>query len=343
MKHILCKLAFKMLVGVFMGSLFMPTYAEDGPIRQRLKERWLQKAQQKDAPEANADTKDPIAKQGDYLFKIEHDGLTRMYRVHVPAKYDPASAAPLLFAFHGGGGNMEFQANDTNYGLVTLSEKEGAIVVFPNGTSKLKSGMFATWNAGNCCGDARDNKVDDVGFVRKIVANLTHQMNIDKNRIYATGMSNGAMMSYRLACEMPDVFTGIAAVAGTDNTQLCHPAKPISILHIHAKNDSMVLFTGGAGPDSRYKEAVTNFTSVPDTLTKWVRLNACSPTPRRILEKEGAYCDVYESCKGNAQVQLCVTEAGGHSWPGGVKRRGKEPASQAISANEVMWEFFKQK
>ncbi len=220
---------------------------------------------------------------------------------------------------------MDYQANDAIYGQITASEREGFVAVFPNGFSRFKTGRFATWNAGTCCGAARDRNIDDVGFIRQLVAKVTGQMNIDRNRIYATGMSNGGLMSYRLACEMSDVFKAIAPVAGTDNTRSCTP--------------SHVLFTGGAGPDARDKSVVTDFTSVAGTVSKWVRLNGCSNTPRRILEKAGAYCEVYSPCQGRAEVQLCVTEAGGHSWPGARKTRG-EPASQAISANEVMWDFF---
>lgn len=318
----------------------LPSCAQNGPVRQMLKERWLQKAQQQEPSEANADIEIPITKPGDYIFKIQHNGLTRMYRVHVPAKYNPAVPAPLLFALHGGGGSMDVQANDTAYGHIAKSEIESAVVVFPNGTSRLKSGKLATWNAGRCCGFARDSGIDDVGFIRQIVANLTRQMNIDRGRIYSTGMSNGGLMSYRLACEMPDVFTAIAAVAGTDNTRSCSPSKPVSILHIHAKNDQLVLFNGGLGPKTREKDLVTDFTSVPDTISKWVRINGCPVAPRRVLDKEGAYCEVYAPCRENTKVQLCVTETGDHSWPGGVKLRRGEPTSQAISANDVMWEFF---
>jgi polyhydroxybutyrate depolymerase len=300
----------------------------------------MQRQQQKAASEANANADAKITKPGDYTFTIQHDGLTRTYRIHVPAGYDPATPAPLLFALHGGGGSMDYQANDTYYGQISKSNSEGFIAVFPHGFSKLKNGKFATWNAGNCCGGARDQNVDDVGFIRQIVTNLTGQMNIDRNRIYATGMSNGGLMSYRLACEMSDVFKAIAPVAGTDNTRSCAPGNPVAILHIHARNDSHVLFTGGAGQDSLAKSKVTDFTSVADTVSKWVRLNGCAATPRRVLEKAGAYCEVYSPCWGNAQVQLCVTETGGHSWPGGVKPRGGEPPSQAISANDVMWDFF---
>ena len=146
-------------------------------------------------------------------------------------------------------------------------------------------------------------------------------------------------MAYRLACEMSDVFKAIASVAGTDNTRSCTPGNPVSILHIHARDDAHVLFTGGAGEKSVDKSQVTDYTSVADTIAKWARLDGCTSAPRRILAKAGAYCEVQSQCQGNAQVQLCVTATGGHSWPGARKTRA-DPASQAISANDIMWDFF---
>jgi polyhydroxybutyrate depolymerase len=281
---------------------------------------------------------------GDYSFTLQHDGLARMYRVHIPAKYVAATPAPLLVALHGGGGNMDLQADDTLYGQTTKSESEGAIVVFPNGFSRLASGKFATWNAGNCCGAARDRQVDDVGFIRKVVAQVSTRWNVDRNRIYATGMSNGAMMAYRLACDAPDVFKAIAAVAGTDNTRECRPARPISILHIHAKDDTHVLFGGGAGPDSADAAVVTDYVSVPNTIAKWVRQDACTAAAQRVLDKPGATCELHASCQGGARVQLCVTDTGGHSWPGGTKtRRAAAVPSHALSANDAMWDFFERR
>ncbi|QDZ26812.1 PHB depolymerase family esterase [Noviherbaspirillum sp. UKPF54] len=319
-------------------ALAPPSSAADGPLRQWLKERRLQRQQQ-----GAADAGERITQPGDYRFELEHGGLTRTYRVHVPAKYDPATPAPLLVALHGGGGSMDYQADDARYGLIGKSEREGFVALFPNGFSKLRSGKFATWNAGNCCGGARDENIDDAGFIRQAVDRLTRQMNIDRNRVYATGMSNGGMMAYRLACEMPDVFRAIASVAGTDNTRSCNPKSPVAVLHIHARNDNHVLFAGGAGPGLPDASKVTDFTSVADTVAKWVQLDGCSAKPRRILDKDGAYCELHAPCRGQAEVELCVTESGGHSWPGGQKARGDEPPSQAISANDVMWEFFKRR
>jgi polyhydroxybutyrate depolymerase len=242
-----------------------------------------------------------------------------------------------VFALHGGGGSMDIQANDAFYGQISKSEQAGYVVVFPNGLSKRKSGMLATWNAGNCCAQARDKDVDDVGFVREVIQRLSAQLNIDAQRIFADGISNGGMMAYRLACEMPDVFKAIASVAGTDNTRACSPKLPISILHIHARNDDTELFDGGAG---RKSSRVTEFVSVPDSIAKWVKLNGCNAAPQRVFENAGAYCDAYRPCRGGVEVKLCVTVTGGHSWPGGKKPRSEATTSDALSATDVIWDFF---
>lgn len=310
-------------------------------LAERIKERWKERARQrKQGADAAPDVAQPvqtITAPGDYVFSMPHQGHQRSYRLHVPASYTSGVPAALVLSLHGGGGNMDYQANDAYYGQISKSEQVGFIAVFPNGYSKLPGGKLATWNAGNCCGAARDDMADDVGFIRALVQRLQTQLNIDRKRIFANGMSNGGMMSYRLACELSDVFRAIASVAGTDNTASCTPLVPISVLHIHAKDDELELFGGGAG---RQRAAVTSFVAVPDSIAKWVRLNGCSANPRRVLEVSGAYCDVYAPCRGGAEVKLCVTETGGHSWPGGTKPRGGTPGSTALSATDVIAEFF---
>ncbi len=279
---------------------------------------------------------------GDYEFRFRHDGRMRHYLVHVPRSFDPAARSAVVIGLHGGGGHAAHFAKDENYGVISASEKYGFIAVMPNGYSENRRGHFATWNAGACCGDARDQSIDDVGFIAEVMARVKRQAAIDDARVYAMGMSNGGLMAYRLACERPDLVRGIMAVAGTDNTLACNPSRPTPVLHIHAINDTHVLFEGGAGPDAfRDASKVTEFVSVPATIAKWVRLNGAQETPIRTLTVDGAYCDLHAAKAGGAPVQLCVTEAGGHSWPGAAKgRRGKEPPSQAINANDVMWAFF---
>jgi polyhydroxybutyrate depolymerase len=307
---------------------------------ERLKERRAQRMQQQHAePQGESDVSARITKPGDYTYTIEHDGLKRSYLVHVPPGYDASKPTPLLVSLHGGGASMSYQASEENYGQISKSDRSGFIVAFPNGYSRQgPSGKLATWNAGTCCGPARDKNIDDVGFIRQMLDNLHKQLNIDRQKIFATGMSNGGLMAHRLACEMSETFKAIAPVAGTDNTKSCNPKNPVSVMQIHAKNDDHLPFNGGMGVKSM-GSAVTNFTSVPESISRWVKRDACSASPKRVLEKQGAYCDRY-ACQGNSAVELCVTDSGAHSWPGTHKSRASEPPSQAIVANDVMWDFF---
>ena len=316
---------------------------ESGALRERLRDRVAERAGQRLAAEAPPATLlkagARIPAPGRYEIRLRHGGQERMALVHVPRSWTAGGSMPLVMALHGAGGGALHQADDGNYGLVTKAEEAGFIAVFPNGISPARSGMLATWNAGNCCGRARDENVDDVGFLRAVVTDVQRRTGVDAARVYAIGMSNGAMMAYRLACEASDVFRGIMAVAGTDNTRSCRPATPVPVLHIHARNDDRVLFEGGAGAVFRNEALVSDFVSVPVTIDKWVKLNAASPRPRRVLTVPGATCDLHAAAAGGAPVQLCVTETGGHSWPGSGKPRGEAP-STAIHANDVMWDFF---
>ncbi len=320
-------------------SLQHSTHAQT--LRERLQQRQQQRAAKTEDGSNNSNK--PITGPGDYRFSLQSAGRERHYLLHVPRSYDAAHPAPLLMALHGGGGNMEFQASDANYGLITASEKHGFIAVFPNGIGALGGDKLATWNAGNCCGKARDENVDDVGFLRAVVADVQARLVIDKARIYATGMSNGGMMAQRLACEAADIFSAIAPVAGSDNTRGdCKPARPIAVIEFHALDDDHVLFKGGAGADAfPNRKQVTEFTSVPETISRWVQRNQCSATAKPVLDVPGAHCEEHAGCSGGASVRLCTTDTGGHSWPGADRtRQGKAPASQAISANELMWAFF---
>ena len=266
----------------------------------------------------------------------------RKVLVHVPAGYDAAHPAPLVLAFHGGGGDAAYMADDSRYGLQRQADRSGFIVAFPNGASKLPGGRFATWNAGGCCGYARDQGSDDVGFARAVVSAIEGRYAVDANRVFATGMSNGGMMAHRLACDAADVFRAVASVAGTDATTQCNPSRPVSVLHIHARDDDHVLFDGGAGPGAfRDQSSVMNFVSVPETIARWVQRDQCSGSAQRLLQVPGAYCNAYRNCAGGAQVQLCVTDTGGHSWPGADRvRPGKEAASTALDASATIWRFF---
>lgn len=286
----------------------------------------------------------PIRTGGDYRFDFKFDQQSRKYELHVPRSYDADKPTPLIVALHGGGGDADIMSSDDFYGLITKSEQAGFVIAFPSGVSPLGAGgILATWNAGKCCGRARDKKVDDVGFIRAVVQRVAATANIDPNRVFAIGMSNGGMMAYRLACDAPDVFRGIMSVAGTDNTDDCHPARPVAILHIHARDDDKVLFDGGAGNAFRRNTGIVNdFTSVPDTISKWVALDHAAEAPKRVLSAKGATCELHVAGSGGAPVELCVTDTGGHSWPGNKSkpRAAAAKPSMAINADNLMWDFF---
>lgn len=331
---------------IIMTACFTLTIGQSAASAGQIATSAQERLKQKIADRKSGDTGKArlvTTRNGYAVYALRHDGIERRYMVHVPRKYNPRKPVPLLLALHGGGGDMEYMAKDKFYGLTPKADKEGFIVVYPNGYSGLKSGKLATWNGGECCGAARDKNIDDVGFLKKVVENVSAQWNIDRERIFATGMSNGGIMAHRLACELPDIFKGVAPVAGTDNTKACSPSRPVSVLTIHALDDTHVLYNGGAGKDVfRNPDMVTEFTSVPETVDRWVRRNNCRNESRRILSVEGAYCDLYDGCADGARVEVCTTTTGGHSWPGGYKPAGRAdtPPSQAISANDVMWNFF---
>ena len=276
-----------------------------------------------------------ISAPGDYRFSFVHDGITREYLVHVPRSYRGA-ATPMLLALHGGGGSADFQADDSRYKLISKSESAGFIVVFPNGYSRL-GGVLATWNAGACCGAAQKNNVDDVGFLGEVIRRVERQANVDRSRVFMTGMSNGALMSWRMACEASDLIRGIAPVEGTDNTTHCTPSRPVPVIEFHSLDDDHIPLNGGKGVSALTD---TNFASVPATQAKWVALDRASPAAKRVLTVSGAHCDLHPARAGAAPVELCLTDAGGHSWPGGGTQQGRKQPSMAISANDLMWSFF---
>lgn len=284
----------------------------------------------KDAPGAGLKT-----------FQLRSGDRDRKYMVYRPPSFKSDGQGAVVFALHGGGGHMELQAEDKFYHFRSTADRHGFLVVFPNGTGRFPRGRLSTWNAGECCAYARDKKVDDVGFIRAIVQEMEKTYRFDKKKVFATGMSNGGMMTYRLACEASDIFRAIAPVAGTDGMPDCQPKHAVSVFHIHSRKDEQVSFLGGRGKDAAPKDMVNEFKAVPETVAKWVKLNGCGEKPKKEVDTDKLKCDLYEGCHEGRQVRLCVTEDGGHSWPGGVKprNRGPEP-SKAIDATEEIWKFF---
>lgn len=265
---------------------------------------------------------------------LEHGGRTRSFRVHVPPGLVPGVSVPLVLAFHGGGGSGE-QLELRSSGMNDVADREGFVVVYPDGT-----GTIRTWNAGGCCGAAVRDDVDDVGFVTALLDHLEGALCIDTAGVFAAGMSNGAMLTHRLACELSDRLAAIAPVAGLNVASVCESSDRVAILEIHGTADGHVPWEGGLGCGP----AGVAFPSVDDTIAAWRARNGCSSDTSVWATQGDGTCNAYMGCEGD--VVLCAVEGGGHSWPGGlppadvVDCPADGPQSTTFFASEQIWRFF---
>jgi polyhydroxybutyrate depolymerase len=277
---------------------------------------------------------------GDYTRSLPVGKRTRTYVLHIPRSYDGSKPFPVVLAFHGGASNAEQMVDFC--GLNEKADQAGFLVVYPNGTGRSEKAL--TWNGGNCCGYAVLNKVDDVAFVRALLDDLAGVATINPRRVYATGMSNGAIMAYRLASELSERIAAIAPVSGPMGTEQCHPRRPVSVLHFHGTDDEFAPFNGGKGAKS---VSGTDFYSVAHSIHAWVKANGCPDQPREDRwpdkSRDGTRitCKTYGPGKEGAEVVLVIIDGGGHTWPGReprVRLLGK--STKNISANDLMWDFF---
>ncbi len=274
-------------------------------------------------------------KLGDHVLALTVGQQGRTYLLHLPPVYDGKRSLPLVIVLHGGGGNAPGAVRMT--GFSEKADKEGFVVVYPNGSGRLKTRLL-TWNSGNCCGYAMDKNVDDVGFIRALVDELVKTRSIDPKRVYVTGMSNGGMMTYRLGCELSDRIAAIAPVAGALNVENCQPADPVSVIIFHGTADEHVLYNGGE-PVQKVDRHFRVDNSVSYAVSFWLKHNGCSETARR-SEKGSIRTEIYSGGKDGAEVVLYTVNGGGHAWPGGqAYLLGSEPTKE-ISATDLMWDFF---
>jgi len=275
------------------------------------------------------------------------DGLKRTYLLHVPASSDKTRRMPLVIALHGGGGTGERMERLTLGGFNKLSDREGFVVVYPDGIEEH-------WNDGRekVKYRAHREKVNDVGFISALIDHLAESGNIDKKRVYVTGISNGAMMSNRLACELTGRIKAIAPVAGNmpyDLVSRCAPSRPIPVLMISGSKDPMMPWEGGEAHFLRLNFG--KVLSVPETIKFWLAHNHCTTVPVITLEpdkdpRDGTRVrkEVYAGCEAGTEVILYTVEGGGHTWPGGYRylpERLIGKTSEDLDANELIWDFFK--
>ncbi len=278
---------------------------------------------------------------GYYNLSLEHDDHTRTFWLFIPGGYDAATPAPLVIGLHGGTGTgAQFQRTaDMN----AAADARGFIAVYPDGTGHLQ-----TWNAGHCCGNSVTDQIDDVEFIRALIASLDTHLNIDPDQIFATGMSNGAMMSYRLAAEASDLFAAVGPVAGSIGGQFrprwepyanLPQGDPVSVIAIHGMQDASVQYEGGAS-NSVFGNGRTDM-SVAESIGTWVAHDNCNPEPVTTETHAGNIITGVYTCPDGMEVQLITVVDGTHSWPGSEPPTRISPQpSQDIDATTLILDFF---
>jgi polyhydroxybutyrate depolymerase len=284
--------------------------------------------------------KDHPVEQNHSRCSLSIGDVERKFYVFKPNFDPPDGKWPVVFAFHGGGTHARVMMRFC--GLSEKAKQAGFVVVYPEGSGRVH--WARTWNAGNCCGHAMRNKIDDVGFVGAILDELKDSASIDIHRVFATGMSNGAMLCYRLASEMAERIAAIAPVAGPMGAETCSPKRPVPVCHFHGQDDQFAPYRGGVGKRSR---TGVNFYSVDHTIKAWVEANGCearpgvSVLPTQVEDGTRVTRIAYEGGRDGSEVLLYSIEGGGHTWPG---RENTFPMLGAwtgnVSANDEMWEFF---
>jgi polyhydroxybutyrate depolymerase len=263
--------------------------------------------------------------RGFFYKTITSGGLERDYLLWVPAGYEPDKATPLVFNFHGWGGNafghytstqMDVPASEFNFILVT-----------PNGFEK-------SWNGAGCCGSAHLLGIDDVGFTSDMIDSISEEYCIDQDRIHATGVSNGGHMSWRLACDLSERISAIAPVASTlAGPDPCLPSRPVSVIGFHGTDDAYNPYSGG-GP---FWEDFGVGGGLRSALA-WAS-GMCTDTTEVVYAEGEVTCFAYTDCGEHGRVEFCTVDGGGHTWP------GADPSpwghtTQDIDASREIAKFF---
>lgn len=292
----------------------------------------------------------PVAAElgaGDHDLAVEAGGRARTYVLHVPPGASPPAPRPLILVFHGGAGTG---AGFKRYaGFDAVADRHGVLVAYLDGSGPLGRRLL-TWNAGECCGYAQAEGVDDVAFAVAVLHDAARRVRVDATRVYASGHSNGAMMTYRLALEVPERLAAIAPVAAMMVLDRPPPARPVPVLHIHSVDDPRSLYEGGLGGPFPFTSEPIRYRPVEPTLADWARRSGCPAEAVAVDRRSTATAPghsaellAWRPCTAGAEINLWRMTGAGHGWPG---RRGPMPAwwmgpyTDVIDAAEEAWRFF---
>lgn len=281
------------------------------------------------------------------VFRIKSGGHERTYRVYVPAASAAGRKLPLIFLLHGGGSTGKGMRRLTGHCFEHRADADGGIVAYPDG-------FDGHWNdyRGDLSRRAQRENIDDVSFLKAAAAEIAARYPVDPARVYAAGMSNGAMMAHALACRASDVFAAVAAVSGAMPEKLaaaCSPARPVPVMIVNGTEDKLVHWEGGdvTGPFGGKK--LGRVLSVERTRDFWLEKNRCDGSKAARSRKDESQKDgtvlereTYSSCTGGAEVNFIKVAGGGHTWPGGAQYLPRFLIGRTTDemAGEELWDFF---
>jgi polyhydroxybutyrate depolymerase len=255
---------------------------------------------------------------GDYSEQLTSSNEEREYRLHIPASLQPEKPAALVLAFHGAGSTSE--QFESYSGFSAVADREGFIVVYPQA-----QGEYRFWNTTA----GADNR--DIQFSRDLIEELESRCDIDPNRIYASGHSNGGGLANRLACDLSDQIAAIGSVSGAYRwSESCSPTRPVPVLGVHGTEDTVIPYNGyqdGSLPPMVYGMVDT---PIPQWASAWGARNGCDHEPARLEQSAQVTKEQWNHCRESAEVILYTIHGGGHSW------------TYAIDAAQIIWDFFVQ-
>lgn len=268
-----------------------------------------------------------VAKAASAVETIEVNGIARTYRLYQPEGL--SGPAPLVVMLHGGFGSG--QQAEQSYGWDQMADTGHFMVAYPDGLNRA-------WNVGGgCCGQSATKGIDDVGFIVAMIEHIEGTHAVDPARIYATGISNGGMLAYALACQT-NLFAAIGPDSATMLDACAHP-QPVSVIHIHGLADTRIPFNGGQGNGA----AKIDGPSVPALIDFWRSVDACG-TPSS--STAGVVTTSIATCPQGRSVELISIAGAGHQWPGATKNParqallGTDAPSTALNATKTIWDFF---